>query len=278
MSKNINVIDTKGCEFGYEIIMVLPYVYYLHKQNVPLKVLTSRGMKSFYFFLKEDEYEEKYQKRTWVEPHLLNVPLKTIHFPQLNKTQWEMPNFKEHYQNFKLNTTFEKEILLINNKYNFEWGHPPINFLSVEVLDILFEGLSPYYTIIYNRPNFQNIPEDFASTWGNIELEDFSLIKEKYPNVIDSNELIKQETYDFNTLQLILGSNSTKQISVQGGNSILASLTGGTNLVYAIKGHEITHNSFNNWYPEFSGALVKSTNNYSELINWVQNYYINSLI
>ena len=84
MSKNINVIDTKGCEFGYEIIMVLPYVYYLHKQNVPLKVLTSRGMKSFYFFLKEDEYEEKYQKRTWVEPHLLNVPLNDRKVNQIN--------------------------------------------------------------------------------------------------------------------------------------------------------------------------------------------------
>ncbi len=266
-----------ACEFGYEVIMVVPYVYYLYTQNIPCKVLTCKGMKPFYYFLPEESYIEKYDRRTWHIPQ--GVPLKTIHFSQLDKNKWITPPYKDYYSKFQLKTKFEKEILIINNKYSYEWSHLPVNYLSLDILDHLFSILSKKYTILYNRPT-TNIPQDLAEKW-NIEekledLKDFELIKEKHPDVIDLSDLALNEKIPFNQLQLILGSHSTKQISVQGGNSILASLTKGTNLVYATKGGEVDHNSYENWYSEFSGASVRSTNDYNKLISFVEQYYINA--
>ncbi len=263
-------------EFGYEMACSMPYAYWLHQRGELEKVVTCKGMKPFYYFLPEGSYIEKYDKRTWHVPQ--NVPLKGIHFPQLNKNKWVTPPFKDFYSKFQLKTKFEKEILIINNKYSCEWDHLPVNYLNLDVLDYLFNILSKKYTVLYNRPT-TNIPLDFAEELNKKhklkDLKDFELIKNKYPNVIDLGDLATYEKIPFNQLQLILGSHSTKQISVQGGNSILASLTKGTNLVYAVKGHEIANNSFENWYSEFSGAFIKSTNNYDKLISFVEQYYIN---
>lgn len=260
-----------ACEFGYEIIMVVPYVYYLYTQNIPCKVLTCKGMRPFYYFLPEESYVEKYDKRTWHVPK--GVPLKGIHFPKLNKDKWVTPPFKDYYSKFQLNTKFEKETILISNKYSTEWGGPPINFIDVKTLDILFSILKEKYTIIYNRPSFKYIPKDHQDTINEeSDIKDFHLINNKHPEVIDINTLPEYEDVTLNELQLILGSKSPNKISVQGGSSILSSLTGGTNLVYAVKGSEVSNNSFENWYSEFSGATVKSTSSYQELVNLINKY------
>lgn len=269
----MKILDTRGCEFGYELIMVLPHAYYLHKNNIPFKVLTCRGMESFYYFLNKDAIEIKYSKRRGALP--TGTPLKTIHFDELDKTEWAFPPLKNQYKNHPLNTVFEKEPLIISNKFTTEWSHNPINFLPTEVLDVLFEGLTQLYTVIYNRPLPKNIIEDHSV---NMDLGDYDLIKNKYPQVFNLNDIYSNEQVDYNTLQLILGANTTKYISVQGGNSILNSLFGGTNLVYAKKGSELKHNSFKGWYGQLAGATVIDTDNYSELINLVQTHFINERI
>ena len=257
-----------GCEFVYEIIMVTPYVYYLHVKGVNVKVITSQGMLPFYYFLPKDSIEEKYDKRYCLMP--ANVPLKGIHFDVLNKDQWLMPPYTEYFSKYN-KFHFKKEYIIINNKYNTEWTGPPVNYLDLDTLRILFKLLTPKYNIIYNRPQSNHIPDDNSQVY---DLNDFDLIKEEFPNIIDLNIFASQQSIPFNQLQLVLGSKCSKQISVQGGNSILASLTGGINLVYAVKGEEITHNSFEAWYPEFSGAIVKSTSSYRELINLVNKYFM----
>ena len=37
-------------EFGIELALVIPYAYYLHTQGKLDTVITSRGMKPFYYF------------------------------------------------------------------------------------------------------------------------------------------------------------------------------------------------------------------------------------
>jgi hypothetical protein len=256
-----------GCEFGYEIIMVIPYVYYLHVKGVKVKVITSQGMLPFYYFLPKDSIEERYDNRDYYIPK--NLPLKGIHFNTLNKDRWIMPPYKEYFSQYKV-ISFEKEYIIINNKYNTEGG-PPINYLNLDTLKTLFKLLTPKYNIVYNRPQSNHIPDDNSQVY---DLKDFNLIKEEFPNIIDLNILASQQSISYNQLQLVLGSKCSKQISVQGGTSILASLTGGTNLVYAAMGGEVTHNSFEAWYPEFSGAIVKSTSSYKELISLVNKYFV----
>jgi hypothetical protein len=269
----MKILDTRACEFGYELIMVLPHAYYLYKNNIDFKVITCVGMEPFYYFLADNQLEIKYNKRRGAIP--TGTPLKNIHFNKLDKTEWIFPPLKEKYISSTLNITFEKELLIISNKFTTEWGHAPINFLSLKILDILFEKLTPHYTLVYNRPLSKNIIQDHSS---NMDLGDYDLIKNKYPSVLDINNIHNDKQIDYNKLQLILGANTTKHISVQGGNSILSSLFGGVNIVYAKKGGEVTHNSYKNWYGEFSGATVINVDDYSKLMALVQKYFLHEKI
>ena len=51
------IIDVKP-EFGYEIACSIPYAYWLHKRGELEKVITCKGMKTFYYFC--DNVEERY--------------------------------------------------------------------------------------------------------------------------------------------------------------------------------------------------------------------------
>ena len=49
-------------EFGYELVCSAPYAYWLKQNGEYVKVITSKGMKPFYWFC--DEVEEKYTTRS----------------------------------------------------------------------------------------------------------------------------------------------------------------------------------------------------------------------
>ena len=49
-------------EFGIELALVVPYAYWLHTQGKLDKVITSKGMKPFYYFC--DDVEESFNYRT----------------------------------------------------------------------------------------------------------------------------------------------------------------------------------------------------------------------
>ena len=49
-------------EFGIELALVIPYAYWLHTQGKLDKVITSKGMKPFYYFC--DDVEESFEYRT----------------------------------------------------------------------------------------------------------------------------------------------------------------------------------------------------------------------
>ena len=248
MKKNSVHVDSKGCEFGYELIMVLPYVYWLYTQNIDVTVSTCQYMKEFYFFLDEKKCIEKYTSRTHIIPP--DLPLSGIHFQNLNTEKWEVPNFKEYYSSFNLPFTYTKPLLLISNKYTEEWKKPPVNFITINILDELFSKLKNKYQIVYNRPQSKKITVDTQRYY---DLGDYKLIKDKYPEVIDLNEINSYGNY--NLLQLSIASKTDKFISVQGGSSIFSSLFGGTNIILTKKGSELKFNSYY-WYNKFSNTNV----------------------
>jgi len=242
------LVDSRGCEFGYELIMVLPFVYWLHSQNKDVAVVTCQHMKDFYFFLTKDKCIEKYKSRTDIIPP--GLPLKGIHFENLDTDKWEVPNFREFYSSFDLPFTTTKPILLVSNKYTQEWKNAPVNFIPLQVLNQIFTKLKDTYQIVYNRPHSNKITVD---TQRHYEFGDYELIKDKHPEVINLNNV--ETRLNYNLLQLIIGSKTSKFISVQGGSSILSSLFGGTNIILAKKGSELKFNSYN-WYSKFSGASI----------------------
>ena len=253
-------IDSNGVEFGYELQLVVPYCYYLHTQNIDVDVNTSPGMECFYYFLDEDRLNIKYKNRRWVDS--IHTPNKQPHVSHLDFSEWSIPDYKKQFEKTKLKTTFDKPLLMISNKYQTEWNGPPVNFLDMDTLLYLFSTLSDQFDIIYNRPHASKVVQDHSDMK---EFDDVSLLGQ-FDNVYDINMLHEIENIDFNLLQLVLLAKCQHKISVQGGNAVLCSLTGGTNIIYAVRGHELKCGSYRNWYDKFSGCKISHVNSYSELI------------
>jgi len=62
----------------------------------------------------------------------------------------------------------------------------------------------------------------------------------------------------------LIHSNCESFISVQGGNSVLASFFGGANIIYAKKGNELICGAYEGQYKRFSNCNVKHANNESD--------------
>lgn len=268
-SGGIHLIDTNGCEFGYEMIQCVPHAYYRHLQGENVVVLTSKNMEEFYYFLHPSQVYTKYQSREFNYPD--GTELNDIHWDNFDPKQWVGPNYSEYYKDYDLDLLgflyhkhlFDKPLMFISNKYTQEWLNPPVNFLNLELLDKLFSRFKDTYTIFYNRPRPESVPQDRAQE--HYPFGDWNLIKDKHPEVIDLNNF-KRDNY--NKLQIVLASKTKKFISVQGGTSILSSMFGGENIVFARKGEELKRSSFS-WYNRFAGTKVTNFNDYNKLYDKV---------
>ena len=92
------VVDSLAIEFGYELIQVLPWAYYLHKQGKLTKTVSAVDTDCLYYF--SPNHEEKYFKRqvTYILDNP-KFPITKVHVPKLDKSQWEAPPLKEYYKN-----------------------------------------------------------------------------------------------------------------------------------------------------------------------------------
>ena len=134
-------------EFSIELVLSVPYAYWLYKNNLLEKTIGTIDTKPLYFF--SDNHEEHNIPRTIKnEIGLKDLPNTWIHHnPRVSNgragildfSQWEMPSFKSHYKNDIFQ--FEKPLFIISNKYAFEWGGNPINFIVIETLYYLIELL-----------------------------------------------------------------------------------------------------------------------------------------
>ena len=250
-------------EFGYELTLVIPYAYYLYLNHKLKKTKSSKLTKCFYYF--SDNHEEKYTKR-WATKNTglcLESPNKNITCKDLNYEQWIPPPYKSFYKNDILK--FDKEVLIIHNKFNKEWGSDPINYIDKITLQTLFEKFKDKYQIIYINPLLINIIADTAEA---LSLGD-DLLLEQYPEVLNFNSLYEQykQNYNFNELQLLTHANCDKFISVQGGASVLASYFGGINIIFSIKGTEFNKDSYNGYFKKFSNSNIVHVTNYDNLID-----------
>ena len=91
----MQIIDTQGCEFGYEIIMSIPYANYLKQNNQRLQVYTAKDTRCLYYFLDDHEHSEIYSNRRHSIP--VGTHLKDIHFRTLDKSKFLFPDFKNYY-------------------------------------------------------------------------------------------------------------------------------------------------------------------------------------
>ena len=261
------IIDTNP-EFGLELTLVIPYAYWLHQRGELEKVITTKGMKPFYYFC--DNVEEKYEYRTvdnkaaglntipnnWIHHNAISVLKKD--YSELNDKgkekingvldyrKWVPPPYKDHYKTNKFDKY--KPYIFISNHYNIEHGHPPIGFFEIGVLYEMFNYLKEKeYTVIYKRPKNNEFPLDqnehnslsqgFFDITSNVEgigqITDYQLT-EYYENIILLDDLLdkKTSTGNYNVTQMELFSNAEGFISISGGSALLTSYFGKPNISY----------------------------------------------
>lgn len=194
--------------------------------------------------------------------------------PAEYKADWKVPGVPPDYKTHFWNDVFvyDKPIVIINNKYIEEWHQPPINYLSVHVLDEIIEALYDKYTIVYIRSR-TNERGYFNDNQPAGELGDYQLM-EKYPNVVLFNSLLNEHPdLTYNELQFMLHANAEKFVSVAGGNAVISSYFGGENIIY--RHPKARSDSRVVWHTGshlrlLSGAKIYGSNNETELIELIK--------
>lgn len=248
-------------EFGIELVVGVPYAYWLHKNGQLEKVITSKGMKPFYYFC--DDVEEKYDYRTvdnkqagldalpnnWIYGFKQNAELYKDSWPDWNKfstvergcgildyRQWEMPNYSEKYKETSLN--LHKSTIVVSNRYNYEHGEAPVGYFDIECLYNIFTYLTEKgYHVVYKRPKNTEFPIDQneattliqkyelkAEVQGIGTISDYDLVG-YFENVTLLDDIVSDnETLTYNEVQLQLFANAEGFITMGGGSTLFTCL------------------------------------------------------
>ena len=271
-------VDTNP-EFGIELVLTLPYVYWLHENNQLEKVITSKGMKPFYYFC--NNVEEKYEYRTidngqaglnslpnsWIYGNKDNSKLYEKQWPLwkdficeekgcgiLDYRKWKIPDFTSEYRNSRF--LFDKPLVVVSNRYNWEHGTKPVGYFDIKCLYEIFNHLTDKgYMVVYKRPNNTEFPIDqnevatlhhketlSAEVDGYGTMTDYELVN-YYDDVILFDDIVKEnDDLTYNEIQLQLFSNVDKFISMSGGSTLLLNLFKKPTITYLYNPSDLREN------------------------------------
>ncbi len=266
-------------EFGIELALGLPYVYWLHENNQLEKVVTSKGMKPFYYFC--DNVEERYDYRTidnsaagldslpnpWIYGNKHNAQLykddwilwKDFMCEEkgcgiLDYRKWKVPNFTKQYKNNRF--LFNKPFIVVSNRYNWEHGTKPVGYFDIKCLYEIFNYLTEKgYLVIYKRPKNTEFPPDqnematlhnkeilSANVDGIGEITDHELTN-YYEDVILFDDIVKENSdLTYNEVQLKLFANADKFVAMSGGSTLLLNLFKKPTITYLYNSSDLREN------------------------------------
>ncbi len=257
-------------EFAFELLAVIPYAYWLHKQGKLAFTTASADTRALYYF--SPNHEERMVARKYVpitewpigEPGRLRYDRKA--FPsELDTSHWEPPPYRSVFRDSRFE--WARETCIVCNKYSDEqylWYRGPANFIDTETLLALIGRLRSRYQVIYVRPRGSDIVNDHQQIH---EYDDIDAVTSAFPDVVTIQKLrCAHPDLSFNELQLRLFAGCERFVSVLGGSSYLASYFGGTNVVYARRGWEVACGAYDSWFHRFSGARVVSAASPEDLL------------
>lgn len=221
------IIEYTG-EYGIEVEAFVPYVNHLFNSG-KLKgkqILTYDGMQSYYHFLDPKLIKYKKQRRRWVPPsvrdwlpdHLKDEDMffKNHDISKIGDIQsFQPPDYYTYYKQFKVESP--KPLFIIQNKFNMEWGGPPINYIKLDTLRKTLPNICQNYKVIYIRSNNINLP-GYSPDMN--ELYDFSMkekemLREEFPDVSLFEDMLGE--YSFNELKGVLIAHAKHVLTVLGG-------------------------------------------------------------
>jgi hypothetical protein len=187
-------------------------------------------------------------------------------FPEsLDVRRWLPPPYKEVYRESRLR--FDRETCVVSNKASSErYLHRGffVNAMDTELALAVIGKLRARYQVVYDRPRAADIVGDHQAIR---ETGDIDAVQRAYPDVLTIQELhAAHPDLGFNELQLRLFAGCERFVSVLGGAAYLSSYFGGTNVVYARRGWEVSCGAFRNWFDRFSGARVVPAGSRHELL------------
>jgi hypothetical protein len=263
-------------EFGIELALALPYAYYLHTKGKLDTVITSEGMKPFYYFCDDVREEFKFRTIDNAAAGLNELPNNWIHHNVvanfgttygdlteeeqskangwLDYSKWKVPPYREYYKNKEYK--FDKKIVFITNKYNLEHGHEPYGYFDIKSLyDIFVLLTSAGYEVIYKRPKnteFVVDQNEAGTVMRNLDIkanvEGIGEISDRdLPNYFENVHLFDDmiDKYSYNETQLKIMANSDYFITQSGGNAILSCLWDRPVITYITQGAELRPHYFN---------------------------------
>ena len=137
--------------------------------------------------------------------------------------------------------------------------------------------LTPHFRVVYVHYEGKAFADDQPYE----ALGDKPMVRREFPDVTLIEDLTSalEGDFDYNLLLYGLASQCAHFVSVQGGTSIIASMFGGTNLVFASKGGEVEQvpSEYTKWYGRLGGAKVRHTNDRGELVRWVRSSFVPSV-
>jgi hypothetical protein len=256
-------------EFAFELLAVVPYAYWLHRQGRLQFTQSSADTKCLYYF--SPNHQEIVGRRSYVPiTEYPNGATSVLRFDahafpkQLDTSQWTPPPYRRVYGNGHFR--FSKELCVICNKYTLEPAvslDRAVNYIPVPHLLGLVGELSERYQVVYVRP----VPADIVNDHQPIlPFGDFEALRAHFPDVLTIQQLhARHPEMTFNELQMKLFACCERFVSVLGGASYLASYFGGTNIVFARAGWEVDCGAYRNWFGLFSGARVLRAATVNEL-------------
>lgn len=288
LKKRIEVYDAEICEWGNELIRVVPFIYHRFLMNRDIQINTTESMQPFYYFLNENDIKIKYGDR-WDMKGVKSegIPKQNLYEHDLNDEFWTPPPFKRVFAKSdilypKRKFKPEKPTIIVSNKYNMEWNFRAINHIPLDVLNDLFNLLKKTFNIIYNRLDPLYIKQD-RDTLKHKEFEDKELLLE-HPEVIDVNSLFRLNRFvgiDITTFQLRMFANADRYINVQGGLGHFASFFGGRQLFFFERnGHRNLNGSqtrtLQAWHHKTGGAEIRVGNHVSvyDHFDWISEWPI----
>ena len=270
-------------EFASELVCIIPYAHWLHKEGELEKVITSTGMKSFYYFCNDVEEQYKFRTLDNLNSGLNEVPNNWVHhnaeavtgkdYSELTEEEqnnmngvldyrkWSPPPYKDYYQTDEFNHL--KPYIVVNNNYNIEYGKPiseSLRFFDIKTLYDIFNYLTNSgYIVVYKRPNNTEFAPDnneietlnrnitlTAKVEGQGIITDYELC-EYYNDVINMNKM--KEEYSqctYNDFQLKLFSSADGFVTTNGGGGILCSYFKKPVVMYVPHGKELRKNYITN--------------------------------
>jgi hypothetical protein len=248
-------------EFTWDMVRALPRVHYYYAKGSPCEVYCKLGLRSIYEpfsskVIERKEFSEDNDPETYENER-----------PSWTKREWLPPPLKELWRG---RLSFEKPVMVIQNKYSLEWGRRAYNYFSLNVLEDIFDTFGDAHTIIYIRPKGRekNFYKDQNAI---LKFQDYQLIRQKYrKKVLTMGDFWwKLRGLDFNQRQFAIHACADKHIAVSGGNACLAAYFGGDLLMFDSKDSHVSGRGVwktGSWLKELSGSNVYGFDTLEELV------------